>query len=94
LGQPNVSPAFDASRYTDPGTIAEIKYLPNDENPERALIIFVEKREITVDDAFNDKLEQFIKSQNNGLRLATFQNWLKDRYTENEAEYMGSTEER
>ena len=94
LGQPNVSPAFDASRYTDPGTIAEIKYLPNDENPERALIIFVEKREITLDDAFNDKLEQFIKSQNNGLRLATFQNWLKDRYTENEAEYMGSTEER
>ncbi|MDB4452441.1 hypothetical protein N9129_04445 [Akkermansiaceae bacterium] len=93
FGQSTIPPAFDAGRYTDPGSIAEIKFIPNDEEPESAIIVFVEKREVTVDDTFNDQLENFIESQNNGLRLATFQNWLKDRYTENGAEYYGTAED-
>lgn len=93
FGQSTIPPAFDAGRYTDPGSIAEIKFIPNDEDPESAIIVFVEKREVTVDDTFNDQLENFIESQNNGLRLATFQNWLKDRYTENGAEYYGTAED-
>ena len=93
FGQPNVPPAFDAGRFTDPGTIADIKFLPSEDDPERALIVFVEKREVTVDDAFNDQLENYIKSENSRLRLATFQNWLKDRYTENGVEYYVTDED-
>jgi len=93
FGQPTIPPAFEAARYTTPGTIAEVKFLPSSDEPESALIVFVEKREVVVNDSFNDELEAFIQSQNTGLRLATFQNWLKDRYTENDAEYYISDED-
>lgn len=83
-----VPPAFDAARYTDPGTIAEIKFIPNTESPERALIVFVEKREVTVDQAYKDGLENEMESRKSITRLIVFLNWLRDRYTENEVQYF------
>ena len=89
-----IPPAFDAARYTTPGTIAKTKFTPNEESPERALIVFVEKREVTTDEAYKNGLKSMTDNQNLAIRLATFQNWLRDRYDENEVQYFNKDQER
>lgn len=85
-------PAFDAARYTDPGTIAETKFLPNTEFPDRALILLVEGREVITDEAYKNGLQSTQDRQNLAIRLATFQSWLRDRYDENEVQYFGENQ--
>ncbi|MGJ8698013.1 MAG: hypothetical protein ACSHYF_16965 [Verrucomicrobiaceae bacterium] len=83
---PSVPPAFEAARFAEVGTIASPQFIPGSDNPERALIVFVENRQVTVDEAFSNQLDNYIQSQSSSLQLATFQNWLRDRYRENEVQ--------
>lgn len=87
------SPAFEVARYAAPGTIAELSLLPNESDPENALIVFVEKREVTSDEAYQTGYEQFASQQSAGLRLATFQSWLRERYLENDVQYFSQEEQ-
>lgn len=82
------SPSFEVGRYAAPGTIAELSLLPSESDPENALIVFVEKRTVTTDATYETGYEQFVSQQSAGLRLATFQSWLRERYLENDVQYF------
>ncbi|MGC6581166.1 MAG: SurA N-terminal domain-containing protein [Akkermansiaceae bacterium] len=81
-------PAFAAARYTDPGTIAKTQFIPNEESPERALIVYVDKREIVVDEEYKTGLENTVEGHNTAIRLIVFQNWLRERYDENDVKFF------
>lgn len=81
-------PAFEAARYTAAGTLAETKFIPNHESPERALLVFVDQREVTTDETYQNNLQRTTDRQNLAIRLAIFQSWLRDRYDENEVKYF------
>ena len=83
-------PAFEAAQYTTPGEVAPVKFTPSDETPDRALIVFVEKREITKDDEYNTGLESAFKGQSNITRYVAFQNWLYDQYNANDVKLFRS----
>lgn len=87
------SPSFEVARYAAPGTIAELSLLPTESDPERALIVFVEKREVKTDEAYQTGYEEFLSQQSAGLRLATFQSWLRERYLENDVQYFSQEEQ-
>lgn len=75
-------PAFEPARSTNPGELATLELTPSEENPERALIIYVEKREIVKDEQYNIQLDRRFSSLNQASRLVAFENWLNDRYKE------------
>lgn len=83
-------PAFQAAQYTDPGKVAPVEFSPSEENPERALIVLVEKREIVKDDNYNTGLENAFKGQSTIIRYIAFQNWLYDQYIANNVKLFAS----
>ena len=75
-------PAFDAAKLTNPGEIAPVEFTPSEDEATRALIIFVEKREVMKDAAYLGDLEEQFKQQSQLTSLIAFENWLTDRYNE------------
>ena len=82
-------PAFEAAQYVNPGEIAEVKFTPSEDNPEKALIVFVEKREVTVSDAYNSELNRSIDDLSRVARYLAFQNWLFEQYDKNQVIVVG-----
>ena len=76
-------PAFIAAKLTDPGQIAPLKLTPDEEAPEKALIVFVEKREVLKDADYSEKLDTDFKNKAFEMKFVVFQNWLNERYLEN-----------
>ncbi|MEJ6582156.1 MAG: hypothetical protein QNL68_20430 [Akkermansiaceae bacterium] len=83
-------PAFQAAQFTTPGEVAPVKLTPSEENPDRAIIVLVEKREVTKDEEYNTGLEGAFKGQSNITRYVAFQNWLYDRYNANDVKLFRS----
>ena len=83
-------PAFQAAQYTSPGEVAPVKLTPSEETPDRALIILVEKREVSKDDEYQTGLESAFKGQSNITRYVAFQNWLYDQYNANDVKLFRS----
>jgi hypothetical protein len=79
-------PAFEAARFTNPGEIAPIKFTPSEDEAGRALIVYVEKREVIKDDEYLTGLDNNSKGLAAVTRLIAFENWLNDRYTESDVE--------
>lgn len=77
-------PAFDAAKYTNAGEIAPLELTPTDETADRALIVYVDKREVVKDDEYLTGLEDSYKGLSNVTRLIAFENWLNDRYAESD----------
>lgn len=75
-------PAFDAARFTNPGEIAPPHFTPSEEDADRALLIYVDSREVIKDDAYLTELEDNSRGLSQIYRLITFENWLNDRYLE------------
>lgn len=75
-------PAFDAAKLTNPGEIAPVEFTPSEDEATRALIIFVDKREVVKDAAYLGDLEDQFKQQTQLTSLIAFENWLTDRYNE------------
>lgn len=86
-------PAFEAAQYVNPGEIAEVKFTPSEDNPEKALIVFVEKREVTVSDAYNSELNRSIDNQSGLARYLAFQNWLYEQYEKNQVILVGDKQQ-
>ena len=86
-------PAFEAAQYVNPGEIAEVKFTPSEDNPEKALIVFVEKREVTVSDAYNSELNRSIDNQSGLARYLAFQNWLYEQYEKNQVIVVGDKQQ-
>ena len=80
-------PAFWAAQYTNPGEISEVKFTPSEDDPEKALIIFVEKREVTISSDYSRELNQTIDNQSGLARYLAFQNWLYEQYEKNQVIY-------
>ena len=83
FGRPD-PPAFVAAQYVNPGEIAEVKFTPSEEDPEKALIVFVDKREVTMNEAFTSGLNQRKDGQAQLGRFLAFQNWLFEQYEKNQ----------
>ncbi|MGY8658981.1 MAG: hypothetical protein ACKVKH_10130 [Verrucomicrobiales bacterium] len=77
-------PAFDAAKFTNPGELAPLEFSPSEEEASRALVVFVEKREVTKNDEYLTGLEDSFKGLSDVTRLIAFENWLNDRYAESE----------
>lgn len=75
-------PAFDAAKLTNPGEIAPVEFTPSEDEATRALIIFVDKREVVKNAAYLGDLEDQFKQQTQLTSLIAFENWLTDRYNE------------
>ena len=86
-------PAFQAAQYVNPGEIAEVKFTPSEDNPEKALIVFVEKREVTVSDAYSSELNRSIDNQSGLARYLAFQNWLYEQYDKNQVIVVGNKQQ-
>ena len=86
-------PAFEAAQYVNPGEIAEVKFTPSEDNPEKALIVFVEKREVTVSDAYSSELNRSIDNQSGLARYLAFQNWLYEQYDKNQVIVVGDKQQ-
>ena len=86
-------PAFEAAQYVNPGEIAEVKFTPSEDDPEKALIVFVEKREVTVSDAYNSELNRSIDNQSGLARYLAFQNWLYEQYEKNQVIVVGDKQQ-
>ena len=74
--------AFLAAQFTNPNEIAPLKLEPSEEQPEQALIVYVNKREVLKDDQYNTQLERTFDNLSQQSRLVAFDNWLNDRYNE------------
>lgn len=86
-------PAFQAAQYVNPGEIAEVKFTPSEDSPEKALIVFVEKREVTVSDAYSSELNRSIDNQSGLARYLAFQNWLYEQYEKNQVIVVGNKQQ-
>ncbi|MBL6923330.1 MAG: hypothetical protein ISR39_14285 [Akkermansiaceae bacterium] len=86
-------PAFEAAQYVNPREIAEVKFTPSEDNPEKALIVFVEKREVTVSDAYSSELNRSIDNQSSLARYLAFQNWLYEQYDKNQVIVVGDKQQ-
>jgi len=81
-------PAFDAGKGANANSLAEIHFTPDEESPETALLVFVEKREFNEDEAFSSGLEEAIEGQNTNIRLMAFQAWLENQYMRNNVQVL------
>ncbi len=86
-------PAFQAAQYVNPGEIAEVKFTPSEDSPEKALIVFVEKREVTLSDAYSSELNRSIDNQSGLARYLAFQNWLYEQYEKNQVIVVGDKQQ-
>lgn len=77
-------PAFDAAKFTNPGDIAPVEFTPSEEEANRALIIYVDKREVVKDPEYLNKLETTFQQRSRLATLITFENWLQEQYNESE----------
>jgi len=77
-------PAFTAAQYVNPGEIAEVTFTPNEEEADKALIVFVEKREVTISDSYTSELNNSIDTQASVARYLALQNWLYEQYDQNQ----------
>lgn len=77
-------PEFDAAKLTNPGEIAPVEFTPSEEEVSRALIIYVDKREIVKDPAYLNELEQKYQNRSRYTTLIAFENWLQEKYNESE----------
>lgn len=75
-------PAFEPAKLTNPGEIAPVHFTPSEDSPEKALIIFVEKREVVKDADYLNKLETEFRNNERLMQFIAFENWLSDRYDE------------
>lgn len=78
------NPAFEPAKFTNPGELTPLTFDPSEEEASRALIIYVDKREITKDEQYNTQLENAFNNLTQQSRLIAFENWLNDRYNESE----------
>ena len=81
-------PAFEAAKGTDPNTISEIHFTPSEEEPETAVIVYVEKREFKDDDAFATALDDHIDESTDRYRLMAFQAWLDQEYAKRDVQVI------
>lgn len=77
-------PTFTATRFTNPGEIADVKLLPNDDNADQALILFVEKREVDKTGTFQTQLDQRLDQSEGIDKYIALQNWLYDQFEAND----------
>ena len=75
-------PSFEPARSTNAGELAPLELTPSKEDPQRALIIYVDKREIVKDAQYSTQLDNTFNSRSQASRLVAFENWLNDRYKE------------
>jgi hypothetical protein len=77
-------PAFEPAKLTNPGEVAPVHFDPSEESPNKALIIFVEKREVVKDADYLNKLEEKFRFDEKLMQYIAFENWLSDRYDESD----------
>lgn len=80
---PPAPPSFDLARRLAPGELSELKALPNDAEPLTTMMVVLNKREITADEAYQTGLDQLYQNHQQSLEIMAFQNWLNEQYLKN-----------
>lgn len=75
-------PAYLAAQFTNPGKLAPLTFTPSEEAADKALIIFVTKREVIKDEQYLTGLDQEFEGITGSIRYVAFSNWLYDRFLE------------
>ncbi|MGE9266956.1 MAG: peptidylprolyl isomerase, partial [Verrucomicrobiales bacterium] len=78
-----VPPSFELAHRLNPGEVSELSALPSEENPLSMMMVQLIERKISEDPMYQTRLDQVYRNQEETYEILAFQNWLNERYIEN-----------